>query len=55
MFWLRNHPIPMIAIAGTRASGWVTAATMTGGDHATNGPKKGIAMRIPAVIVVIAA
>ena len=55
MFWFTNQPTTMIASVGIRASGCVTAATITGGDQATNGPKKGIAIRTPAAAVVRAA
>ena len=45
----------MIASAGRRASGLVTAATITGGAQATKGPKNGIAIRMPEAVVVRAA
>ena len=37
----------MSAVAGRTASGWNSSATSTGGIHATNGPKNGIAIRMP--------
>ncbi len=54
-FWTTNQPTPMIASAGRRASGLVTAATITGGAQATKGPKNGIAIRMPEAVVVRAA
>ena len=47
-----NQPTNMIARAGRMSPGFVKTATMTGGVQDTNGPKKGIAMRIPAAAVV---
>ena len=38
----------MRMIAGTSASGLKRRATRTGGAHETNGPKNGIACRMPA-------
>ena len=52
MFMITNQPIAIPMSAPTVASGTLTNATRTGGTHATNGPKKGIAMRTPAVAAI---
>ena len=49
-----SQPMAMTAIVGRRASGRTTTATRTGGSHATNGPKNGMAMRTPAAAAVTA-
>ena len=53
-FMTMNQPTPMHAIVGRSASGRTTIATRTGGSHATNGPKNGMAMRTPAAAEVTA-
>ena len=47
-FITTNQPMPIRMSAGSSAPGTKKSATTTGGAHATNGPKNGIAMSTPA-------
>ena len=51
-FITTNQPAAIRAVTGSSASGLKRRATITGGIHATNGPKNGIAMRMPAAAAV---
>ncbi len=54
-FMTTIQPMPMSTIDGTSASGLNTSAATTGGAHARNGPKNGMAISRPAVVDVKAA
>ena len=52
MFMTTNQPAIMRASVGRSASGLVRRATATGGAHEMNGPKNGIACRMPELTAV---
>src|ERR1035437_1401957 len=47
MFINTNHPTTMMIMAGSATSGLKKMATSTGGTHEMNGPKNGMACRMP--------